>query len=220
MLPAAFLIDKGKIDPSTFVVDANTGSLIPHYAAHYGNLKFIRYLERHYKDGGFPDLKDNYNCGMVHYCTRQGHLAILMYCAEILGHDLTNRDKFGYNALEYSLMYKRLNCFIYLLYNRSCKEINPALVENIASTLCQPPSPEEKKNPNSSYSVDGKGKITVSFKLIQILLREGEMSSVFGPVLLINAIKHSRIDIVEEIYERCFYLPRMAVRDSSTYDYV
>ena len=29
-----------------------------------------------------------------------------------------------------------------------------------------------------------------------------------------------RIDIVEEIYERCFYLPRMAVRDSSTYDYV
>ena len=60
----------------------------------------------------------------------------------------------------------------------------------------------------------------MAFKLIQILLREGEMSQIFGPVLLINAIKFGRIDIVEEIYERCFYLPRMAVRDSSTYDYV
>jgi hypothetical protein len=143
-----------------------------------------------------------------------------MYCAEILGMDLTNRDNFGYNILEYSLMYKRLNCFIYLLYNRGCKEINPALVETIAANLCQPATQEEKKSPNCSYSVDGKGKITVTFKLIQILLREGDMSTIFGPVLLINAIKFGRVDIVEEIYERCFYLPRMAVRDSSTYDYV
>jgi hypothetical protein len=37
---------------------------------------------------------------------------------------------------------------------------------------------------------------------------------------LINAIKFGRVDIVEEIYERCFYLPRMAIKDGSTYDYV
>jgi hypothetical protein len=103
-----------------------------------------------------------------------------MYCAEILGHDLTNRDLYGYNALEYALMYKRLNCFIYLLYNRKCTDVNPALVENIAATLCTPPTPEDKKSPNCSYSVDGQGKITVQFKLIQILIRDGNMSQIFG----------------------------------------
>lgn len=155
LLPAALLIERGKIDPTTFVVDANTGSLIPHYAAHYGNLKFIRYLERYFREKGFPDLKDNFNCGMVHYSTRQGHLPVLIYCLEILEQDLSSRDRFGYNALEYSLMYKRLNCFLYLLYNRGCKDINPALVETIATSLCQSPNAEEKKSPNCSYSIDG-----------------------------------------------------------------
>jgi hypothetical protein len=93
-------------------------------------------------------------------------------------------------------------------------------VDNIAANLCQAVTAEDKKNANCSYAPDGHGKITVSFKLVQILVREGQMSTIFGPALLINAIKFGRLDILEEIYERCFYLPRMAVRDQSTYDYV
>ena len=62
--------------------------------------------------------------------------------------------------------------------------------------------------------------MTVTFKMMQIIIRDGQLSQTFGPVLLINAIKFGRIDIIEEIYERCYYLPRMAARDQSTYDYI
>ena len=134
-LPAVLLINKGLVDPSEFIIDGNTGALIPHYAAHYGNLKFIRYLEKRYakiSKNAFPEFRDNFNCTMMHYAVRQGHLPVLMYCAEVLEQDMSIRDKFGYNILEYSLMYKKLNCFIYLIFNRKFKDIAPGLVESIA----------------------------------------------------------------------------------------
>jgi hypothetical protein len=37
-----------------------------------------------------------------------------------------------------------------------------------------------------------------------------------GAVLLASAIKHSRLDVVEDVYENCVYLPRLAARDNST----
>ena len=43
-LPSALLIYEGHVDPYKFVVDANTGATIILYAAHYGNLKFFRWL--------------------------------------------------------------------------------------------------------------------------------------------------------------------------------
>jgi len=35
-------------------------------------------------------------------------------------------------------------------------------------------------------------------------------------MLFINAIKFRRIDLIQEIFENCFYLPQLARRDSST----
>jgi len=42
--PAALLILKRHIDPRKVIVDPNSGALIPHYACHHGNLKFLRWL--------------------------------------------------------------------------------------------------------------------------------------------------------------------------------
>ena len=144
-LPVTILIEKGHIDPKTQVVDPNSGAMIPHYAAHHGNLKFLRYLAMHFKKTtispkfvdknfrpGFPDFKDNYDCNLGHYAVRQGHLPIMIYLADVLHINLDQRDKFGYSPLEYSIVYKKLNCFIYLLYNRGLRTIKPELVESIA----------------------------------------------------------------------------------------
>ena len=83
-LPVTIMIEKGHVDPFTQVVDPNTGAMMPHYAAHHGNLKFLRYLEMHFKktldpSKGFPDFKDNYDCNLGHYAVRQGHLPIMIY---------------------------------------------------------------------------------------------------------------------------------------------
>lgn len=32
----------------------------------------------------FPEFLDSFDCSMMHYAVRQGHLPVLMYCAEIL----------------------------------------------------------------------------------------------------------------------------------------
>ena len=42
--PACFLIEHDYIDPMKFVIDTNSGAMLPHYAAHHGNVKFLRYF--------------------------------------------------------------------------------------------------------------------------------------------------------------------------------
>jgi hypothetical protein len=43
-LASALLVKRGFIDPLTFVVDKNCGALVGLYAAHYGHIKFLRWL--------------------------------------------------------------------------------------------------------------------------------------------------------------------------------
>ena len=43
-LPLAFLIKKGELDHKKVVLDQNTGAKVAHFAAHHGNLKFLRWL--------------------------------------------------------------------------------------------------------------------------------------------------------------------------------
>jgi len=46
-LPITFLISRGLVDPFKLLVDKNTGALAPHYAAHNGHLKFLRWLKNY-----------------------------------------------------------------------------------------------------------------------------------------------------------------------------
>lgn len=47
-LPAALLLDTKKIEPDKCIADVNTGATVAHYAAHHGNLKFIRWYFQKY----------------------------------------------------------------------------------------------------------------------------------------------------------------------------
>jgi len=123
--PVTYMIEEGQVDPLKLVIDHESGAMLPHYAAHHGNLKFLRYLVDHFMrnptSGGSGatlassfDFRDHYNCSIAHYAVRQGHLPVLMYAVETLKTDLALRDKFGYTVLDYSLIYKMPFCFIYI----------------------------------------------------------------------------------------------------------
>ena len=124
-LPMTFLISRGLVDPLQLLVDKNTGALAPHYAAHNGHLKFLRWLKNYIdklqsiglpKDKVNMDVRDAYDCTLSHYAVRSGHLPVVMYNTDILKIPLNSFDKFGYNCLDYSIMYKKLYCFIYIYF--------------------------------------------------------------------------------------------------------
>ena len=160
------LIEEGFIDPLTQVVDPNSGAMVAHYAAHHGHLKFLRYLQKNFQQKlgsskGFPDFKDSYDCNLAHYAVRQGHLPVLIYLVDSLHIDANQRDKFGYSPLEYSVVYKKLNCFIYLLYNRGYRTFKPELIESVAVSLFT-------ENPGTDFNkiIGSDGETTTSFKII------------------------------------------------------
>ena len=193
--------------------------MIAHYAAHHGHLKFLRYLKKYFSNKlgsakGFPDFKDNYENNLGHYAVRQGHLPILIYLVDALHIDVGQRDKFGYSPLEYSVVYKRLNCFLYLLYNRGFRTFKPELVESVAVSLFT----ENPGQPDFNKVLASDGETTTSFKIIQILLREPDLCKMFAPIFLINAIKNQRLDILEEVAHRAYYFPKRAERDKSSMD--
>jgi ankyrin repeat protein len=119
------MIERGEVDPLKMIIDHNSGAMLPHYAAHEGNLKFLRYLVQHFMQnpasGGSGathanayDFRDFYDCTIAHYAVRSGHLPILMYAVETLKADLNVKDRYGYTPLDYSLVYKMPFCFIYI----------------------------------------------------------------------------------------------------------
>lgn len=123
-LVASVLIDKGYLSPERIIIDHNTGAKIPHYAAHHGNIKFFRWMVSHYAKSMDPEeissffnsMLDFYKCTVSHYAVRQGHLPLLMYLTDVLKIGMYERDQFGYTILDYSLVYKKLYCFIFLYY--------------------------------------------------------------------------------------------------------
>ena len=85
----------------------------------------------------------------------------MIYLVDVLHTDVNTRDKFGYSPLEYSVVYKKLNCFIYLLYNRGIKTFKPELVESVAISLFT-------ENPGVDHNkvIGSDGEFSTSFKII------------------------------------------------------
>lgn len=100
-----------------------------------------------------------------------------------------------------------------MLYNRGYRAFKPELVESVAVSLFT-------ENPGNDFNkvIGSDGETTTSFKIIQILLREPDLSKIFAPIFLINAIKNQRLDVLEEVAHRAYYFPKRAEKDKSTMD--
>ena len=100
-----------------------------------------------------------------------------------------------------------------MLYNRGYRAFKPELVESVAVSLFY-------ENPGNDFNkvIGSDGETTTSFKIIQILLREPDLSKIFAPIFLINAIKNQRLDVLEEVAHRAYYFPKRAEKDKSTLD--
>ena len=42
--PGCYLVNKGLMDPFKFIIDPNSGANFIHYAAHFGNVKCLKFL--------------------------------------------------------------------------------------------------------------------------------------------------------------------------------
>lgn len=124
LLPAALLIDKSILSPWQ-VLDRGTGTTVLHYAAHYGNLKFIRWVSQSEDKIDFG-IKDNYGLNLTHYAARMGHLPVLMFLTEKVGVDAGAKDNFGNTPLDLTVDQRHLYCFIYLYYARNQRQLNEA----------------------------------------------------------------------------------------------
>ena len=51
---------------------------------------------------------------------------------------------------------------------------------------------------------------------MQLLVRTPSIATLIGPLLLANAINFGRADIVEQVYDNCFYLPKLARTEQGT----
>ena len=76
---AAFLIKSDKVNPSELIIDPSTGAKIAHFAAHHGDVKFMRWLiddiikkaiNKEETLKRFREDKDMYGCSLVVYAAR------------------------------------------------------------------------------------------------------------------------------------------------------
>jgi hypothetical protein len=74
------LIKHGKLDPSAFIVDPNTGARVIHYTGHFGKVKPLKTLAEEFQMD--PLLKDYYGMTVAHYAGRSGELGILIYLSK------------------------------------------------------------------------------------------------------------------------------------------
>ena len=100
-MPASLAIEMGKLDFKE-VVDQQVGSNLMHYAAHHGNLKFLRFVHSKGKTEDFQGT-DNYGLNLTHYAARMGHLPCLMFIVEKMNCDFSKEDKFGNRPLDLAL---------------------------------------------------------------------------------------------------------------------
>lgn len=54
-----------------------------------------------------------------------------------------------------------------------------------------------------------------TFNLVRLLVRTPGVAEHLGPLLLANAINLGRADIVEQVYDNCYYLPKLARTEAS-----
>lgn len=76
-LPITCLIERGELDPTKYIIDANTGAKVIHYTGHFGKLKALKALVEVYGLNPAKQL-DFYNLTVAHYAARQGQLSILV----------------------------------------------------------------------------------------------------------------------------------------------
>jgi len=82
-------------------------------------------------------MTDQFNCNIAHYATRQGHLTILIWINEKLSIDFKIQDSYGYGVLDYSVIYKKLNCFMFLVFKCGLKQFNYKHADHLAEVLCK-----------------------------------------------------------------------------------
>ena len=165
--------------------------MLAHYAAHHGNVKFLRWLINWIRKAtlfNFDKHLDFYDCNIAHYAVRQGHLPIVMMINDEIGVSMKQRDRFGYSCLEYSLMYKKLHCFLFVYYKYGHKIINESVLQNIADRIVK----------------DG---TATDMAFLNIILNEKILAEQLAPVLLLTAIKYQKINMIQIIYEACIYHP-------------
>lgn len=46
-----------------------------------------------------------------------------------------------------------------------------------------------------------------SNQILQLIMRDENLRESVGPLLMLAAIRFSRLDVVEDVYENCIYLP-------------
>lgn len=118
-------------------------------------------------------LKDYYECTLLHYAVRQGHLSVLIYLVETFCegkmHILKMRDKFGYSVLDYSIVYKRLYCFIYLFHKCKIKDLDQ-LANGLVESLCT----GQDLNTVNETQIPANHPQRAAFKIAQVLLRDDE----------------------------------------------
>lgn len=110
-------------------------------------------------------------------------------------------DKFNFSALDYSICYKKLYCFIYIYYCQKNQSFNHQHLPMMAQSLCQ-----KAQSVNGMPAPDEEA----TFQLVQLLVRTPNIAALIGPLLLANAINFGRSDIVEQVYDNCYYLPKQA----------
>jgi hypothetical protein len=143
-------------------------------------------LHKKYADADYNIFrtKDKYGLTLTHYAARSGHLPVLMYCVEVLDVPPETLDDFGNSAVDNSLIYLRLYCFIYLWYARGCKMINKKLTSNIAEAMATCQKEDSLNFVKLIMKTDGEVSLKHSLK----------------KELMFAAIKSGRADMVYEIF--------------------
>lgn len=120
-------------------------------------------------------MKDYYGCSLLHYAARTGHLSVLIYLVEVFCKGnidiLKSRDKFGYSVLDYTIVYKKLYCFIYIYYKCDIKELSQDLMNGLVESLCI--GQEIDTANESQYPVNHPQ--LVAFKISQVILRDNDL---------------------------------------------
>lgn len=140
-----------------------------------------------------------------------------MYLIEVLckGNTdvLRSRDRFGYSVLDYTIVYKRLYCFIYVYYKCDFKELSQVLMNGLIESLCT----GQEIDPANEAQYPVNHPQMVGFKIAQVLLRDDDLQKIISSIFLLHAVKHDRADILLEVYENCYYLPKLVKFDQKTF---
>ena len=67
-MPIICLISRGDLNPSTFIVDPNTGAVAVHYTGHFGKLLALKTLVEEFQIN--PNTQDFYLLNVAHYAAR------------------------------------------------------------------------------------------------------------------------------------------------------